>query len=102
MTRDEYRERMIRPAVAFLAHHVKKSKMNVFAGLVLPEGMDGSVAHDDGLSLRGVQYYDLGSDQEVFRLDVLGGVSSTLAEEERLEALDRFKERPDGDLYFQE
>lgn len=82
MTRDEYRERMIRPAVASLAHHVKKSKMNVFSGLALPEGMDGSVAHDDGLSLRGVQYHDLGTDQQVFRLDVLGGHSDVLDQQE--------------------
>lgn len=81
MTRDEYRERMIRPAVASLAHRVTNEKMNVFAGLARPEGMDAAVAHDGGLSLRGVRYHDLGTDQQVFRLDVLGGHSDVLDEQ---------------------
>ncbi len=87
MTRDQYRRRSLIPAVASLAYHMEASGMNVIASPGVPDvhGFDYlGVATDPvtQLAVRGRKFSDPVTGRTIFSLDVMGGYSETLAEED--------------------
>lgn len=103
MSRPMFSRAFIEPAVAALAHHMAKRKMNVIGKM--PDDMLGvayaGTASDDTLSVRGILgpvLYGPAPSYDVFRLDVLGGHSTVLAAEQR----DRDESQADRDFVLKE
>ncbi len=99
LTQDMYRRMFLAPAVASLASHMQSSPaggaMNVIAKPDCPVASECGleyvgVASGGGLAIRGRKGHDPIHGRTFFSLDVIGGHSETLAEEDRREADVRF------------
>lgn len=74
MTHDDYEQRYVLPIAAALADRMQQDNARVCGRLPLPTGMDsGCVVTGNGLSLRGMQFYDPYTDSHRLRFDVLYG-----------------------------
>jgi hypothetical protein len=76
----EARVKLAEPAATVLAETIRHHRLDVFADLPLPvpQMSDHAVAvrsPEDGLALRGVEYFDWGIGEARLRLDILGGSS---------------------------
>lgn len=74
MTDDEYEERYVMPMAVALAEAMKDNRARVCGTLPLPNWTEyGCVVTYHGLSLRGLQFYDVMTDSHQLRFDVLYG-----------------------------
>lgn len=85
MTPEAYRRCVLRPAVASLAHRLTEAKINVLGEL--PDTVYGTeyagVCRGERAAIRGIHAYNPVDDTMNFRLDVIGGHSDVIEQEER-------------------
>jgi hypothetical protein len=78
-TVDAARTRFVRPTAQHLQRIIEHKHLDVFADLAIPAYGVGPTtvarSREAGLSLRGVQHYDIATDQELLSVDFLGGSS---------------------------
>lgn len=75
-SKEEMSRRVIEPAAAVMAAHIQRKGLTVFGKLPLPHGVQQATVASApalGLSVRGMQHYDIAEDRDRIRLDILGG-----------------------------
>jgi len=67
------RQRYVLPAASAMADYLRHYRASQCGVLDHPPGAESVVVRREGLSLRGVRYYDLYTDQRLLRFDIVYG-----------------------------